>query len=85
MKKMKIETSTDALDIAYRVHGLAKAANLLMNPAFSNPEDVEIQFAARMAIEAAEDYADAIIHALDRAGIQEAINESLRKAKRDDA
>jgi hypothetical protein len=65
MKAMKIENQNDAIDVAFRIVGLAQAISTLLNPVSGSPKSIDTQFAARMATEALENYADVILPAVD--------------------
>lgn len=70
MMETKRETTTEAVDsaslLAYRIRGLAYAADSLLDPVSGDPENTESHFAARMAMETIQDYASEIIAAIER-------------------
>jgi hypothetical protein len=70
MKDMKIENQADALDVAFRILGLVRAINILLDPVSGSPECEDTQFAARMAAEALENYAEVMLAAVDRSNAE---------------
>lgn len=67
MKPMKIESQEDAIDLGYRIRGLAVAIQKLFDPVNIGGErtDKDIEFAAQMIAESMGDYVSVLLSAVD--------------------